>query len=204
MLRFDKVELKILCVRSPAELLNGGPGRLNDTLKLGLGVILAGLDVLIGIDVVSLKNGVRSAPEFVKGGPVEDAIRLEVDVTLTGGKVPLVTGVLSLKNGVQSAPVFVKGGPVDDEFRFGVGDALGVVELATEVELSKKDVRGASVLENRGPVEDVASKFDVVETETVGFDGVSDEEFKFRLDVGLERGGRMPSPPVENVVAVLA
>jgi len=100
-------------------------------------------------------------PGLVKVGLV-DEFKLGVDATLTGAKLLLATDVLSLKNGVRSAPEFVKVGPVDDEFRPGVGDALGVIELITDVELFKKDVRGSSMEEESPGVA-------IVATETVKF-----------------------------------
>lgn len=169
MVDFNKVELKISGVLSASEFVNGGPVELSDTFKLELGVMLAGINVLLGIDVVPLKNGVRLASEFVKGGPVDDEIKPGVDVTLTEARVPLANDVLSSKNGVRLVPEFVKGSPVDDEFRLRVGDALGVIVLAAEVEPLKKGVRGASVLEKTESGEYESSEVAVVGIETVKF-----------------------------------
>ena len=150
---FNEVELERSDVLSTVVFMNGGLVELSDTLELALGVTLS---VLLGIDVVPLE------PELVKVDPVDDEFKLGIDATLTGVELLLATDVLPLKNGVRSAPEFVKEGPVEDEFRPGVGNALGVIELVIDVELFKKDVRGASVEEDSPGVA-------IVGTETVEF-----------------------------------
>ena len=169
MVEFNEVQLERSEVLSTVVFVNGGPVELSDMLRLALGVTLAGLSILLGVDVVPPE------PELVKAGPVDDEFKLGIDATLTGAKPLLATDVLSLKNGFRSAPELVKGGPVDDEFGPEVGDALGVIELATDVELFNKDVRGASVEEDSpGVAIEATEAVEFVEGEGTPMLGVMD------------------------------